>query len=213
MDERVDLGLFVAVEGAAIALLESGKNYPKELLTRLGACLDYILWSLFARRPETASFWSDGIDLESPEPIQTPLCVTGLLWCADHRQQWRVPFKTELHICQGPRLKLTHVEISLGDGAFNSLKVPDVRKFREPETWLCTFPIPRPDEEIPHPETFLNQLHRWLSSMPGSVIVGPDWQPLPLERAERLIRERVLAGESVTLTPTWLDGADAIHVR
>jgi hypothetical protein len=204
---------FNLCEASAIPLLGSVGEAPSTgELQDLANGIDYLLWTVFNAHPETAAFWTDGVEAESIERTGGGLAFSGLLWCADHRDQWRVPIRAELQLSDEPTPRLMQIRLLIADGSKGGLRQQPVGKFRAPEEWLCEFLVSRPPSELVAPEPVLEAVRAWLNAHPGGKLVDRDWQLLPEGAAESLIRERARAGISVVLRASWLDGGDVLQL-
>ncbi len=209
-DDSVPAEHFERCERAAVSL---APRPSVEAQQELASLVDHLLWSLFPTRPETAPFWTDGIEVDGLEVLPAGLTLTGALWCADHREQWRVPVRADLRLSGVTRRQLDEVCISLGDGARADLRDQPARAARaQPDAWLCVFRVPRPSEDDTGPQPLVDALRAWATAHPDGKLVDRHWQPLTLEAAEVLVREAARAGAPVTSRATWLDGGDALQV-
>ncbi len=207
----VSLQQFLACESACITLLGVGPPSPADL-QECATRLDHLLWGLFAADPATAAFWTDGIEAESVTREEMGVAMLGMLWCADHRDQWRVPIRAELIVSQAEAPRLERVHMLIADGAYGALRQPSPRHFHEPEHWLCQFRVHRPQPLAASPEPVLSAVRAWLAANPSGRIVDRDWHTLTLEAAQSLISERSAAGIAVAIRSSWLEGGDVLQL-
>ncbi len=214
MANEISPSLFSDLETEARACMRRLELGEPSLERRLATLLDFMLWSLFDTDDVTSGYWSDGIELSEVECEESGVLVLdGLVWCADHHEQWPVPLQAALSFEPREGGRLEHVSIYLGDGSRWSLQDhPSGRRVRRPDTWLCQFEVDVPSTKPPSVDPLLAQLRAWLAENPTGQLVGPEWQPMSQSEAERLIRERAEAGELLVLTPTWLDGGPAARL-
>ncbi len=207
----ISLQQFLACESACIPLLGTGTPSLADL-QECAARTEFLLWGLFGKDPVTAAFWTDGIEAESVTRAEEGLAMLGMLWCADHRDQWRVPIRAEFAFSQAQAPHLQRVHMLIADGAHGTLRQPSVRHFREPEHWLCQFQVHRPQPLAPSPEPALSAVRAWLDANPSGKIVDREWHTLTLEAAQSLISERSAAGIAVAIRSSWLDGGDVLQL-
>jgi hypothetical protein len=218
---QVEATLFASLEGACrgvIVSLREGQGMAEQART-LGATTEYALCQAFRSIADTAAYWVDGVEVGRIEFVSpTRVQAQGLAWCADDRNQWKVPVQIHIDVGEAQPPAILKFEVQLGDAAFADLrghvgwsptKAGDLRQ------WLYTLVLQAKGAFSALPEALAaleKQLRDWVALNPGRPMVGLDWQPLTAEQALQFIREHG-GQQPVTLEETWLDGGAALLVR
>ena len=147
----------------------------------------------------------DGLDQDRGGAI----VAAGHLHLTDWRGSWpTVPFRVSVR-----REEEDVVLLQLGDGRFTSLSShSSTRLPRVPVVFLLEVTLKPANENLPaRSDEVLASLRRWCAEHQAGQIVGPDWQTLTLQQAERLIIQSGIASQD-HLQTTWLDGAEALRI-